>query len=845
MKGIFHSWVWKLAWRDGRSSHRKLFLSMSSMILGIAALVAVNSFSKVLERAVDEQSKTLLGADLSIESRQPFSTEAETLIAAIGGEQSRQMSFSSMAYFPKSGSTRLVQVRSLQGAFPYYGALETVPPSAAGNFQSAPQALVDAGLMLQFGARAGDLIRLGATEFRIAGGLKKIPGESLAVTLISPRVYIPMAFLDKTQLVQRGSIVRYRVFFKLNPTMDVDRLVGDIAPKLSGLRLEVDTVKKRKAAIGRPIENLTRFLNLVGFIAALLAGVGVASGIHVYAREKISTVAILRCLGAGARETVAVFSLQAISMGLVGSILGTLLGAILHRLLPLALKDFIPLNLAFSVSLGGVLLGIVIGLGLALLFAFLPLVSLRRVPPLLCLRSAFEHAPASRDPLRWLIHLAIAAAITGFAIAQTRNWLYGFAFAAGIAAVFALLALGAKGLTFAVKRFLPVSSPYLWRQGLANLYRPNNQTLALMLSLGLGTFLIMTLYVSQKMLLEEAALTGGGKDPNLILFDVQRDQKQDLATLLREHGVDSYQEVPVVTMRLLAIKGKKVEEIRNDPNSRIAGWALRREYRSTYRADLTDTEKLVAGKWRGQTDASSDVVPISLEKGIAESLGATLGDRLTFDVQGVPVTTVVGSIREVEWHRVRPNFFVVFPAGLLENAPQFFVLTTRVGSSLVSASLQRAVAQQFSNVSAIDLSLVLSTLDAFLSKVTVAVRFMAFFTIITGLVVLAGAVLSGRSQRLRESVLLRILGASRNQIIAITAVEYLFAGSLAALTGVILAVIAGWGLTYYFFAAVSIPPLLPALSAVLSVSVIAILAGLLGCWGIFKRPTLETLRADL
>lgn len=845
MKGILRSWIWKFAWRDGRSSQRKLFLSMASMVLGVAALVAVNSFSKALGRAVNEQSKALLGADLSIEGRQPFSTEAESLIAAIGGEQSRQVSFSSMAYFPKSGSMRLVQVRALQGRFPYYGAFETEPPGAAEKFQSTPEALVDRGLMLQFGARVGDSIRLGAGEFRIAGNLKKIPGESLALTLISPRVYIPMAFLDRTQLLQRGSIARYKVFFKLKPGADVERLVRDIAPKLSRLRLEADTVNKRKAAIGRPIDNLTRFLNLVGFIAALLAAVGVASGIHVYSREKISTIAILRCLGARPGETVAVFSLQAIAMGLVGSVLAIWLATLLQSLLPLALKDFIPLNLALSLSPGGVLLGAGIGLGLALLFAFLPLVSLRRISPLLCLRSAYEPGEAGKDPLRSLIYLAIAASVTGFAILQTRSLLYGFAFAAGIAAVFALLALGAEALTFTIKRFLPVSAPYVWRQALANLYRPNNQTLALMLSLGLGTFLIMTLYVSQKMLLNELALTGGGSDPNLILFDVQRDQKEDLARLLRERGVASYQEAPVVTMRLAAVKGKKIEEIRKDPDSRVAGWALRREYRSTYRAFLTDTEKVVLGKWRGRTDGASDIVPISLEKSIAESLGVTVGDRVTFDVQGVPVSTVVGSIREVEWHRVRPNFFVVFPAGVLEEAPQFFVFAARVASSEVSASLQRAVAQRFPNVSAIDLSLVLGTLDAFLNKVTVAIRFMALFTILTGLVVLAGAVLSNRSQTLRESVLLRILGASRKQIIAVTAVEYLFAGSLAAVTGVILAVIAGWGLTYYFFAAVAVPPLAGIFSAVLSVSALAVLAGLLGTWGMFKRPALETLRADV
>lgn len=814
------------------------------MVLGIAALVAVNSFSSALERSVAEQSKTLLGADLSIESRQPFSIEAEQLFKTIGAEQSRQISFSSMAYFPKSGATRLVQVRAIEGRFPYYGSLETEPPAARAGFQGAV-ALVDAGLMLQFDARVGDSVRIGAGEFRIAGSLKKIPGESLALSLISPRIYIPMAHLDGTQLIQRGSVVRYKVFFKLSPKTDIDRLVQDLAPRLSRLRLEPDTVNRRRAALGRSIDNLTRFLNLVGFIAALLAGIGVASGIHLYAREKVTTVAILRFLGARPRESLAAFSLQAIAMGLVGSILGILAGTLLHRLVPLGLKDFLPVDPGFSLSPGGVLLGAGIGLGLALLFALLPLVSLRRVSPLLCLRSAYEANNTSRDPLRWSIHLAIGAIVTGFAFAHSQYWLHGIAFTAGIATVFGFLALGASGLTYMVRRFLPSSFPYLWRQGVSNLHRPNNQTLALMLSIGLGTFLIMTLYLTQKMLVEQVSLTGGGSDPNLVLFDVQADQREALGTLLREYGAGSYQELPVVTMRLSAVKGKNVEEIRGDPNSRISRWALRREYRSTYRAHLAATETLVAGEWRPRNDPASDFIPVSLEKGIAETLGVTLGDRLSFDVQGVSIPTVVSSIREVDWQRIQPNFFVVFPAGALEQAPQFYVFTARISSSERSASLQRVVAVRFPNVSAIDLSLILSTVDAVLSKVSSAIRFLALFTILTGLVVLAGAVLGSRSQRLRESVLLRILGASRAQILAITAIEYLFAGSLAALTGTILAAIASWGLTYYFFSAVSVPPLMPAFFAVLWVSLITIVAGLFGCWGIFSRPTLETLRADL
>ena len=235
-----------------------------------------------------------------------------------------------MAYFPGSGASRLVQVRAISGKFPYYGALETEPPSAVQQFQDGPNALVDENVMLQFNARIGDRLKIGDQEFRIAGKLRKIPGETLAFSLISPRVYIPIAYLDGTQLIQRGSLVRYRVYFKLDAQTDVDQLVQRISPDLQRLQLQADTVSRRTAAIAAAIENLSRYLRLAVFVAVLLAGVGVASGVHVYAKEKTSSVAVLRCIGANPAETVMVYLIQVLMLTLGGSLVGALLGRLLE-----------------------------------------------------------------------------------------------------------------------------------------------------------------------------------------------------------------------------------------------------------------------------------------------------------------------------------------------------------------------------------------------------------------------------------------------------------------------------------------------------------------------------------
>ncbi|MFQ5917060.1 MAG: ABC transporter permease [Candidatus Binatia bacterium] len=835
-----------MAWRDSRSSRRRLLCSITSITLGIAALVSISSFGDNIERSIHVQSKALLGADLVIKSRRPFGKETLELIRSLGGEQSRQVNFSSMVYFPKSGSTRLARVRALDGDFPYYGAIETVPESASRNFRKRGlNALVDDNLMLQYDAQIGDPIAIGALTFRIAGRLKKMPGETLAAGLIRPRVYIPLASLGQTKLIRKGSIARYRVYFKFDPERDTEELRKTHQPHFRKYRLGVDTVQERKERLGKIFGNLSHFLNLAGFIALLLGGVGVASGIHVYTKQKIGTVALLRCVGAKAGQTFAVYLIQAAAMGLGGVCLGILIGMGVQVFLPIILSDFLPINITVFISWKAIILGASIGLGIALLFALLPLISLRKISPLLTLRSSLEDTNSKKDPIRWFIYFLIAVAIGLFALAQTRVWYHGLIFAAGLCVAFGFLTGMGKLLMNLARNYFSNSWSYVWRQGLANLYRPNNQTVVVMLAIGLGTFFMITVQLSRDMLLEQVSVASGENNPNLVLFDIQEDQREDLRGLLETFDLRVLQETPIVTMRLAAIKGRSVHELREDPNSVISRWALRREYRSTYRSHLTDTETIFAGTWQGKMNRQSDRIGVSLEKEIAKDLDVTLGDELVFDIHGVPFTTRVGSIREVNWQRMQPNFFVVFPTGVLEDAPQFYVLVTRAPSNEISAKLQRTVVQRFPNVSTIDLTLILNTVNSVLSRVAFAISFITLFIMLTGLLVLAGAVMSSRYQHLGESALLRTLGASRAQIIKILLIEYLFLGSFAALTGVLLAVAACWALAYFLFEAVFFPAAPLLLVGLLVVIGITILIGMLNSRGICDRPPLEVLRSDV
>ncbi|HHP7237022.1 ABC transporter permease [Longibacter sp.] len=839
--------VLKMAWRDSRGSRQRLVLYLSAMVLGVAALVAIQGFGENLETTVDAEAKTLLGADLSLESDRPFPDTIETVIDSIGGTTSRRISFASMALFPKNDRTRLATVRATEGDYPFYGEVVTRPREAVNTYRDEGAALVDGTLLKQFDAEVGDSIQIGRRTYAIAGELIKMPRESSIVSSISPRVYIPQTALDST-LLGRGSRAEYEVYFKFDDGRDVEALVASLEPTLDAYDVGSDTVDEAAGNWREGLGNLYRFLSLVGFVALLLGSLGVASAVNVYVRRRIESIAVLRCLGASGQQTFQVYLVQAAALGLMGSLIGAAIGVGIQMLVPTLLADFLPVPVEFYVSWRAILLGLGIGMGVTLLFALWPLLEVRGVSPMRALRSSVEPTTGGwTDPLRWAVAGAIGAGVLGFAMVQAPTWQVGLGYAGSLLVVFGLLAAVAWAIIRGVQRFFPSGWAYPWRQGLANLYRPQNQTMVLMLSLGLGTFLITTLFLVQQSLIEQIRVTGGEEGrPNLVLWDVQPDQLAGVDSLLRSNDLPVMEQTPIVTMGLESVKGRTIDDLRADSTFDLT-FAHTREYRVTYRSETTPSETLVEGtladSMRGNPLQSGAPVPVSIEADIAnEDLNVGIGDTLTFDVQGVPVTAVIASVREVDWQRIGTNFFVVFPPGVLEKAPQIYAVLSRAPNDDVSASVQSDLVQTYPNVSAIDLSLVLSTFDQLFQRLSFVIRFMALFSIATGLIVLVSAVVVSRSQRAQESVLLKTLGASRSTVFRITAIEYLFLGAFAALTGLVLSLGATWALSTFVFEGPFVPDLLAVGGAFLIVTALTVGIGLLNSRGVYDRPPLDVLR---
>ena len=840
-----------LAWRESRTARRRLLLYMSSISLGVAALVAIDSFASNVTGSVREQSRALLGGDVSFGARQgPFTPRADSLLdslQATGVRLARQTTFASMGLVERSGGTRLVQVRAVTPEYPFYGTVTTTPPGQWAQLHRGPHALVDQSLLISLDARIGDTLTLGYAKFSIIGALISVPGDAGISATIGPRVFIPAAHLEATRLLTFGSRADYDAFAKLPEGTDPGTWLTPLRPKLERARVRARTVVENEVNLTESIDQLSDFLGVVGLVALLLGGIGVASGVHAFVARKIDTVAVLRCLGATSRQVLIIYVLQAAVMGFVGAGVGALLGVAIQYTLPFAVRDFMPVDVEVSLAPYAISVGLALGVWVAMAFALRPLLALRNISPLQALRRDLDPAPfraGLRDWPRMLVNVALAGSVVLLAATRSPSFETAAWMSAGIAGVLLVLLASATVLSKLARRLLRAGWPYVVRQGVANLYRPANQTRAVVLSLGFGAFLITTLYLVQANLLRQFNVTTEASRGNLLFFDVQDDQGDGVQELVRQAGYEVVQATPIVTMRVKMVSGRTVAQILADTGRRGGGWALRREYRSTYREALQGSETLVSGRWFGENPApdSGPKAEVSLEQDVAQELRVKLGDVVTWDVQGVEVPTRVTSFRDVNWARFEPNFFAVFAPGALEEAPKQFVLLTNVPDGVSAARVQRAVVQRYPNVSAIDLSIIRKTIAEIVDRVSMAIRFLAVFSLAMGIPVLFSAVAATRRERVREGVLLKTLGATQGQIRRILFAEYALLGVLGSLTGMLLSFGGAWGLLKFVFERPFSPATLPAVLIAAAMVLLTVSIGILSGRDVFKTTPMAALR---
>jgi putative ABC transport system permease protein len=844
---------------------------MGSITLGVAALVAINSFRRSVTASVRAESRALLGADLEIHGRRAFSDTIVALLDSLsnaGVGLSHMTTVPSMAYAPNTDFSRLVQIKALDGAFPYYGTIGTEPASAWDEFRNGPRAVVDPAVAIELDVAVGDTILVNEFPLEIAGVITDSPGELSFQGAIGPRVFVSARYLPDMRLIQFGSLVRFQAYLQIADQQTLDNFIDDHRQLMRAEDVGWDTVAERVDELTYAVGNLTRFLGLIGLIALLLGGVGVASAIHVFIKEKLDTVAVLRCLGARQRTVFVIYLVQAAALGFAGAALGVVLGIGVQLILPGLLHDIIPIDVDLRVDWFIAAVGLCIGIWVAGVFALLPMLAIWDVTPLRALRRDVETLAPLHRRWRFAAFAFLVGSVVAISVWQAPREGTGLLFAAGIGGTTAVLWFTARTLIRLTRRYFPRRARYVVRQGVANLFRPQNQTVSVTIALGFGAFLVATIYVVQRNILDRFDIEADESQPNFAAFDIQADQRDGVTQLFASHSVP-VTVTPIIPARMSALRGRAVEEWLADTVSssangrtddaneapRVGRWALRREYRHTYRDTLVATEELTAGTWwngdtanvgTGVVDAGSEsstgLARISVEEGLAEDLNLKLGDRITWNIQGVRLESVVTSFRRVNWARMNLNFFVVFEPGALDHVPQTAITLARIDDPAQRAILQRDLVRRFPNISVIDLSIVQNALQRIVTKVTLAIRFMALFSIASGIVVLIGALSTSRFHRIRESVLLKTLGASKRQIRQIFSTEYVTLGTLAGLTGTLLAALAGWVLIRFLFELdFRLPTAALAIIWVLVV-VLTTLIGLASSRTVLAKPPLAVIR---
>lgn len=681
--------------------------------------------------------------------------------------------------------------------------------------------------------------------FQVLGEITKLAGSSSNFSVFGPRILLPESSLEATALVQPGARVGYARFYQYDEgtkTAVFDSLETKIEASLTAYRARVSDYESQQRKVGRALDNVFNFLNLVGFSAILLGMIGVSVTIKHYLKSKFNAISVLRCMGAKPQQARLVYLYQILLYGAIGSLIGTSVGVALQALLPVIAQDLAGGEIVFSLSASAILLGMLTGLLASLAFSWAPLYGLGLISPLQAIRadkSGEIPLPANVQMWHWAF---IGVLILALSFALIADWKTVFSAIAGLSVALGVLSLLGWALMKAAFAMRLQNIAYPLKQGIANLYRPNNQTLSSVITVGMGVLVMGVLYLSQQSLLSLLNVDQDRESANLVFLDIQNDQRESAYEVLESFDLPKLQDVPIVTMRLDAINGRSTAIIREDSTWNGERWALGREYRSSYRNELSDTEKLLEGEFISSWSFDQQPVPISAEQGVMESLQLNLGDTLSWDVQGVMVQSYISSIREVDWQQISPNFFMIFPDGVLDYAPQTRVIVSRAEESSTRAQVQSAMVRAVPNASTIDISALLGEIRDILNKLSAILQVMGALSIVIGLVVLAGSIQAGQRMRMAESLLLRTIGAPANILRNILVTEYFALTLISVSGGLLLSLGASALINVYFFEISAFSGwtglLIGALLLILGVA----LAGYNSSKTILKLPPLQILR---
>lgn len=892
--------------RESRGARGRMVFFIVCLAVGVAAVVAVAGMSASLDDGIRGQARQLLAADLALAGRQALPPDLEDRLAAAGADAyvALQETVTVVAAPPAAdgtpGRSQLVEIKAVGPSarvgdgrdgggsgtgYPFYGELRLEPDRPLADLLDADSVVVAPALLSRLDLAVGDELRVGGEAFRIAGTVLAEPDNLQVGFAVGPRLFLSLEGLRRADLVQRGSRVRYRALVRMPASTSAEALAGVVEELRDDLgpTWRVESWREAQPSLRQGVRRVDRFLGLVALLSLLVGGIGVAQTVRAWLAGRYDAIAVLKCLGMRPREVLGLYLGHTVLLGLAGSLLGMLAGVAVQLALPYAFPDLIPVELIRPFQPAALARGLLLGLGVAVLFSVPPLVTALRVPPARVLRRDARPLPLARTVYA-AAGLALAVGVVAMATFQARSLGLGLAFAGSLVAAAALLTLAGRLLIMAVGRLragrrrsgtgaAPSTGGLYVRHGLSALARPGSGTLSAVVALGLGTLVVLAMSLVERHLVSQLDADLPEDAPSAFLVDVQPDQWPGVQELLRREGAEAIDSVPVVMARISTIDGEGLKELtaeaeraaeaarrngertgerpdgsqprrsqaneEDDDSDSDRRWALTREQRLTYMDELPEDNEVVAGAlW-----ADPERAEVSVEEGFAADLGVGLGSVLAFDVQGVPLELTVTSLRSVDWGTFGINFFFVVEPGVLDGAPQQRLAAVRLDDA-ATQRVQDTLALDYPNVTLIQIRQILEKIVAVLERISLAVRFLGGFTVLAGIAILAGAVSASAARRGREVALLKTLGFTRAGVAAIFSVEYaalgLVAGTIGALGGGALA----WAvLTRPMEMEWSWFPW-PFAAALVGMVLLSVLGGLAASAGALRRRPIEVLRRE-
>lgn len=801
------SWL-SLAIREARGSAGRLVFFAACLSVGVAAVVAVAGLSQALDSGIQAQARQLLAADLAIESRREIDASVLDTVENIGGARSaRVQEMPSVVSVSKDtgdetpGPSLLCEIKAVEPGYPFYGYLEIDPSIPLETILDAETVLVAPEVLVRLDLSPGHMLRIGDADFKIAGTISSEPDRLEVSFTLGPRVLMSVHGLDRSGLVGLGSRITHKLLVKLlddTPAQEVTRTAVAIRESLSNPEfVNVETYVEAQPALRRGLQRVGQFLGLVALLSLLIGGIGVAQAVRAWLAGRLDAIAILRAMGVRPREVFALYLGQTMLLALVGSTAGALVGSLVAQALPGFVEQLVPVQIQVGWRPFAILRGIALGVGVAVIFGLRPLLDAVRVPPIRVLRRDADPLPVSKTAAVavWAILVGGIALTATF---QSQSVVRGSQFAGGLVIATILLSIGAWGVMKLVGSTPRAAGGIALKHGLAALARPGAGTLGAVVALGLGVVTVLGMHLVQQRLSSQLRADLPDEAPTAFLIDIQPDQWDGVRRTMESSGAEGIDSVEVVVARLRSINGVGVSELvqrqESNESDRSQRWVYTREQRLTSLETLPEDNVIVDGSLWSHPEESE----VSIELDFAADLGVGVGDRIVFDVQGVPLELLVSSIRTVEWERFTINFFLVVEPGVLEKAPRFRIAAARIPQA-EEITFQNRLATDYPNVTVLRIREVLEKVIAVLENLGFGVRVLGAFTVLAGITILAGSVSAGAVRRGREVALYKTLGMTRAQVASVFAVEYLLVGLVAGGIGTIGGIGLAWTVTRYGF----------------------------------------------